>query len=240
MSSGVRKKRILNAGSGISASSRLREFFPAESYQEIRVDIDDAVRPDLVASLCDMRAVAEDASFDVVWSSHSLEHLHDHEAPVALSEFRRVLHPDGFAVVTCPDLAAVVRALQSESIENVAYISSAGPIRFLDILFGHAPSIAAGRRHMAHCTGFTSTRLGRLATAAGFAEARIVEGDDFDIWAALLMPRADKAALARAFAGTRLAPLFPRDAGASGVEEEGEVHKPRSHVRRLLNPANVI
>ncbi len=238
MPSAGKKKRIMNAGSGASSSARLRQFFPAASYQEIRLDIDPEVRPDLVASLCDMSEVVEDASFDVVWSSHSLEHLHDHEAPLALAEFRRVLRPDGLAIVTCPDLAAVARRMQSENIESVAYVSSAGPIRLLDILFGHGPSIAAGRRHMAHHTGFTAARLGRLATAAGFAEARVVEGEDFDIWAALLMPRADAAALARTFAGTLLAPLFPDDAGTSTEEGDAREERPRSYVRRLVNPAN--
>jgi SAM-dependent methyltransferase len=233
------QKRIMNAGSGASTSSRMREFFPVKSYKEIRVDIDPSVDPDIVASLCDMRDVVEDESFDVVWSSHSLEHLCEHEAPLALAEFRRVLRPDGLAIVTCPDLAAVARRLQSDGVDSVAYVSSAGPIRLLDILFGHGPSIAAGRRYMAHCTGFTAARLGRLATAAGFAEARVVEGDNFDIWAALLMPRADAAALARAFDGTRLAPLFPEQVDATTENAEAEPQRPPSYVRRLLNPAPV-
>ena len=43
-------------------------------------------------------------SLDAVFSSHNIENLYPHEVPVALSEFLRVLKPDGFVVITCPDL----------------------------------------------------------------------------------------------------------------------------------------
>jgi SAM-dependent methyltransferase len=45
----------------------------------------------------------EDARFDVVVSFETLEHLADHDA--LMSEFRRVLRPEGFLVVSSPDRA---------------------------------------------------------------------------------------------------------------------------------------
>jgi SAM-dependent methyltransferase len=42
-----------------------------------------------------------DASCDIVVSFETLEHLHDHDA--LMREFRRVLKPDGFLVVSSPD-----------------------------------------------------------------------------------------------------------------------------------------
>jgi hypothetical protein len=97
-------------------------------------------------------------------------------------------------------------------VEAVAYQSAVGPIRALDMLFGHAKSISEGRRYMAHCTGFTAERLGRVAAESGFSEARIFEGDDFDLWAALLMPGADIAQLGQQFADSNVASLFEMSA----------------------------
>jgi SAM-dependent methyltransferase len=232
------KKRLLNAGSGPAASVRLWEFFSASDYDEVRLDIDASVKPDLVSSFCDMRNQVADGSFDAVWSSHSLEHLHAHEAPIALAEFRRVLRADGFAIITCPNVAAAARLLETEDIEHVVYHSAAGPVRILDILYGHAHSIESGRVHMAHHTGFTAARLGRLAAHAGFVEARVLEGDDFDLWAALLMPHADCAELARRFAATGIASLFCENPAAA--LEDPVLERPRSHVRRRLNPAEAL
>ena len=232
----IKKKRVLNAGSGLAFPARMREFLPASDYEEIRLDIDPSVKPDLVGSFCDMRALAPDASYDALWSSHSLEHLHEHEALAALAEFRRVLRPDGFAIVTCPDIAAAARLLETQDIEAVVYQSSAGPVRILDILYGHSPSISSGHGHMAHRTGFTAARLGRLAAQAGFAETRVIEGDGFDLWATLLMPQTDVAKLAHRFAGTQIAALFPEAAEPS--REDDEQQRPKSHVRRRINPAD--
>jgi SAM-dependent methyltransferase len=230
----ARKKRVLNAGSGPVASVRLREFFSALDYDEVRLDIDASVKPDLVGSICEMRGQVADASFDAIWSSHSLEHLHAHEAPIALAEFCRVLQADGFVIVTCPNVAAAARLLETEDIENVVYHSAAGPVRILDILYGHTGSIELGRVHMAHRTGFTAARLGRLGSQAGFVETRVLEGDDFDLWAAMLMPRANCSELARRFAATGIATLFQEDSVA--LLEEPVLERSRLHVRRQLIP----
>ena len=70
-----------------------------------------------------------DACFDALYSSHAIEHLYAHEVIPALREFLRVLKPDGFALVTCPDLAAIARQLLDGGAEGIAYQSPAGPIR---------------------------------------------------------------------------------------------------------------
>ena len=172
------------------------------------MDIDPRNAPDYVASICDMRGVIEDGSFDAIWSSHCIEHLHDHEVLPALREFKRILRADGFAIVACPCMDAIAKLLVSEDIESVAYLSPAGPIRLIDLVFGHSRSIEAGHVHMTHKTGFTADRLGRLATNAGFAETRVLEGEQYDLWAALLMPKAELSVLAALFEGTNIAALF--------------------------------
>ena len=115
---------------------------------------------------------------------------HDHEVLPALREFRRILSNDGFAIISCPNLDAIAKLVVSEDIESVAYLSPAGPIRLLDMIFGHSRSIEAGHVYMTHKTGFTADRLGRLAVHAGFREVRVLDGQNLDLWAALMMPKA--------------------------------------------------
>jgi predicted SAM-dependent methyltransferase len=182
--------------------------FDRSIWKEVRIDIDPRNAPDFVGSISDMRAVVDDESFDAVWSSHCIEHLPDHEVLQALREFRRILSNDGFAIISCPNLDAIAKLVVSEDIESVAYISPAGPIRLLDMIYGHSRSIETGHVHMTHKTGFTTDRLGRLAVHAGFTEARVLEGENLDLWAALMMPKADAPDLAALFQDTNIASLF--------------------------------
>jgi predicted SAM-dependent methyltransferase len=161
----------------------------------VRLDVEAAVEPDILASIVDMRAAVPDGSFDAIWASHTIEHLHGHEAPAAMAEFRRVLRADGFALLRCPDLEAVAEALLRHGPEHVAYVAPAGPITPLDMLFGHSRSIRKGQAHMAHHTGYTAERLGRLLLAAGFPEVRTVSAPEYELWALALMPECDAAAV---------------------------------------------
>jgi ubiquinone/menaquinone biosynthesis C-methylase UbiE len=153
----------------------------------VRLDIDPAVNPDIVANITDLQGVA-DASMDALWSSHNLEHVHSFQVPQALAAFRRVLKPNGFALVTLPDMRAVARHIADDLLEEPLYVSPAGPISALDILFGHQASIAQGNEYMAHRTGFTARTLGQALVTAGFAEVRVHEGSRLDLWAVATMP----------------------------------------------------
>ncbi|MGO8740242.1 class I SAM-dependent methyltransferase [Rhodoblastus sp.] len=208
----VKKRRLLNAGSGASIGGKLPPFFSPGSWEEVRLDVDPATRPDIIASLADMRRAVPDASFDALYSSHAVEHLYAHEVIPAFHEFRRVIKPDGFALITCPDLVAISRFILQYGAEEVAYSSPAGPIRPIDMLFGHGRSIGEGRVAMAHHTGFTAARLARVAIESGFKEVRASEGHFFDLWTILLGPQASEAAIAPMFAGTDLSRLFVRPA----------------------------
>src|SRR5262249_10905221 len=142
---------------------------------EVRFDIDPKVAPDIVGSIVDMSRIA-DARVDAIWSSHNLEHLNAFEVPTALGEFQRVLRPDGFLLITLPDLRALAKHILQDKLTDMLYDSAAGPISPLDILFGHQASIAEGNHYMAHRTGFTATTLGEALVAAGFSEVRVHEG----------------------------------------------------------------
>jgi predicted SAM-dependent methyltransferase len=154
------------------------------------MDLDPTVEPDVIGSMTDMRAHFDAQSFDAIWSSHSLEHLYSHEIPIALSEFRRVVRVDGFALITCPDLETVMTLFLEHGSDHVVYQSAAGAITPLDMMFGHSLSIASGNIHMAHRSGLTSERLGELLLRAGFAEV-ITKRHNFDLWALAVMERAD-------------------------------------------------
>jgi ubiquinone/menaquinone biosynthesis C-methylase UbiE len=133
--------------------------------------------------MTDMSAVPS-ASVDAVYSSHNIEHLYPHEVPLALAEFRRVLRPQGFVVVTCPDLQSVCEAVAADRLTEPLYRSASGPVAPLDILYGHRPALAAGNLYMAHRCGFTRKVLGNTLQQAGFrAIALRRRPAAFDLWA---------------------------------------------------------
>lgn len=176
-------KRVLHVGCGAKAAGKLHPAFGSDEWLEVRLDIDAAVLPDIVATMTDMSPVAE-ASVDAVFSSHNLEHLYPHEVPVAMAEFRRVLKPGGFALITLPDLQEVARLVASDGLEATAYLSALGPIQPLDILFGHRGALAGGNLFMAHHTGFTSATLIGALAAAGFASSTVQRvPSSYSLWA---------------------------------------------------------
>jgi SAM-dependent methyltransferase len=189
-----RFRRVLNAGAGSQRARPIHELFAKAKWHEIRLDIDPANKPDVVGSIADMRAAFPAQCFDAIWSSHILEHLYAHEVPLALLEFRRVLKPDGFAVISCPDLEIAVSLIIDRGIDEVAYPSPAGPITALDLLYGHSASIARGKVHMAHKTGFTCASLGQRLVDAGFATV-LGKQKHFDLWMLALMEQADKTSI---------------------------------------------
>lgn len=175
-------RTVLHVGCGPNEPGRLNASFRGKEWREIRLDIDPAVGPDIVASMVDMRGV-EDASVDAVWSSHNLEHLYPHEVPRALAEFRRVLkRQDGFALITLPDLQRAAELVAADKLDDPAYVSPSGPIAPLDMMFGHRDSLARGHLFMAHRTGFTAKTLKSALLAAGFPHVDVMR-QRFDLWA---------------------------------------------------------
>jgi len=99
-------RTFLHVGCGGKDKAHTTAAFAGDNWQEIRLDINEAIHPDIVGTMTDMKAVSSE-SVDAVFSSHNIEHLYPHEVPLALAEFLRVLKPDGFTVITCPDLQSV-------------------------------------------------------------------------------------------------------------------------------------
>ncbi len=184
-------KRVLNAGCGPQTARGIASLFTSTGWEEIRLDIDPSVSPTVVGSITDMTSF-QSGHFDAVWSSHTLEHLFSHEVLPALREFKRVLKSDGFALIMCPDLESVADHLVRHGADHIAYVSPAGPITAIDMLYGHLASIAQGRHYMAHKTGFTAERLGNLLLDAGFPTANVRRDDHFELCALAFSEHADQ------------------------------------------------
>jgi len=189
-------KRVLNAGSGSSAARRLHPVFNGGAWREVRLDIDPLAKPDLVGSIADMSVLIETQSFDAAWASHSLEHLYLDEVRSALAEFRRILKPTGFALITSPDLETVSALVVEHGLDHVAYEAAIGPITAHDMIYGHGDSIRRGMTYMAHKSGFTCATMGSLLLKAGFPIV-LAKRLGFDIWALALMEEADKRSIQR-------------------------------------------
>lgn len=176
-------KTFLHIGCGPKRKGQTTRGFDTSDWNEIRLDIDESVEPDVTGTMTDLSAVAS-ASVEAIFSSHNIEHLYPHEVPVACREFLRVLKPEGFFVVTCPDLQSVCALVAQDKLTDPAYTAPAGPIAPLDILYGHRPAMARGNLFMAHRCGFTQKLLVGTLQAAGFAAvASKVRPANFDLWA---------------------------------------------------------
>lgn len=202
------RMHVINLGSGAPVRSQFDEVFSERFWQVTRLDIDPLVRPDIVGSAVDMRGIVADQSFDAAWSSHQIEHIYEHEVVPCFGEIRRILKPHGFALVTCPDIEAIAETITTGVFDEPVYQSPAGPIRPVDMLFGHQKSISSGNLHMGHRTGFTADRLGRMAMEAGFTEVRVRRTQRFDLWGLLLMPDAQPDAINRGLQRTFLKSVF--------------------------------
>jgi predicted SAM-dependent methyltransferase len=180
-------RTVLHVGCGPKHDFSLYPAFKSARWREIRLDIDPAVAPDIVASITNMATVAS-ASVEVVWSSHNLEHLYDHEIPRALREFRRVLKPGGALLLVVPDFLRVAELFASGRGDDLVYVSASGPVYPLDMAFGMRSEIAKGHTSMTHHTAFTPTRLEKILDSAGFTHLLIQRDDNFNIWATSRSP----------------------------------------------------
>jgi len=181
-------KTFLHIGCGAKRKDRTTPVFAGDDWQEVRFDIDESAEPDIVGSMTDLSAIA-DGSYDAVFSSHNLEHLYPHEVPFALREFARVLNADGYLIVTCPDLQSVCAHVAEGRLTEAVYVSPAGPIAPIDILYGHRASMMRGNLFMAHRCGFTEKVLIATLRANGFVSiaSRRRSHPHYDLWAVASM-----------------------------------------------------
>jgi ubiquinone/menaquinone biosynthesis C-methylase UbiE len=175
-------KLFLHAGSGRKTYEHIPVSFKPPDWKEVRFDIDPTVVPDILGSITDMRQISDDY-YDAVFTSHTIEHLYAHEIQKTLREFFRVIKPNGYAVVVCPDLEIISQMITEGKLGSTIYESAEGPITPLDMLYGHGASIARGEKYMSHNTGFTLSTLSQSLRDAGFAFVkgiRLIKG--YELW----------------------------------------------------------
>ena len=178
-------KKFLHVGCGGNYKDNTTPGFASDDWKEVRLDIDESANPDIISSVLDLSVIESD-SFDAIFSSHNIEHVYAHEVVIMLRGFLRVLNDDGYFVVTCPNLIPVARLIVEDKLTEPAYVSPAGPISPLDILYGHRGFIKRGNEFMAHKTGFTPKSLNAALSEAGFKSIGMLAREalhQLDIWA---------------------------------------------------------
>jgi SAM-dependent methyltransferase len=159
------KRRMLHIGCG---TTPLPEPFASE-FDEIRVDIDPAVKPDIVAGMTDLGQIGE---YEALYCCHALEHLYPYEVLAAVKEFARVLKPGGFAVVVVPDLEGV-----KPNDEPISDDPKWAGVTGLHLLYGKS---TAETPWMAHHSGFIESTL-RDVMVAAFAQAKVSRDENFQL-----------------------------------------------------------
>lgn len=115
-------KNLLHIGCGLQNIKSLPLLFQQTSWDEMRMDIDPSVNPDIVGKLQDLSLI-EDGIFDAICSSHNIEHVYSYEVEPILHQFNRILKPNGFALILCPDIQSVIEAILLEkNLLKILYI----------------------------------------------------------------------------------------------------------------------
>lgn len=215
--------RVLNVGGG-SKSIQIPSHYSA--WEHVLLDIDPRENPDLVCDARELNALAAN-QFEAIYCSHNLEHYYKHECYRVLRGFLHVLRNDGFAEVRVPDLGALMRhVVQKEmDIEEVLYMSPAGPITPRDVLYGYGLEIeSSGQDFYAHKTGFTERSLLRMLEEAGFEETLLagsLHSFELHVFAFKETLHPDQLAFVSAFALTK--PEETASAFAVGARAEGAI-----------------
>ena len=190
-------KILLNVGAGHPKSgARIPDAFQSAEWKEVRLDIDPANEPDVIGTMLDMSAVANESA-DALYSSHTIEHLYPNEIPQAMKEFLRVLKPQGYAVITCPDLQAAAEMIAQDKLMDTAYTTGSGMVVTpFDIVYSHREYTGRDKPYMAHHCGFTLKVLNGTLRSNGFASVagkRRARG--LDLWVVATKQQMDEGAL---------------------------------------------
>lgn len=142
------KKKIVDLGCGEPENS-----YKTEEGTVLRVDIRDSVQPDF---RCDIsRTPFATGEFDIVFSSHVLEHFSRKEVPAVLDEWVRVMNPDGELRIVLPNLEWAAQHIMNKEIDNDV----------LNVLYG-----AQSYDENFHKCGFTPRMIEQLLVERGFTK----------------------------------------------------------------------
>lgn len=142
-------------------------------WRHVSLDINPDTKPDICADARKLDEVVFAEKFDAVACSHNLEHYEPEEGTRVLASLLGILKDGGEVHVRVPDMGSV----ESFGMDDVVYVSPAGPITKRDMTYGHQASINAGNEYMRHLTGFTAPTLEKALVEAGFSGVRVDAGN---------------------------------------------------------------
>jgi predicted SAM-dependent methyltransferase len=168
-------KIALNLGSG---HSRLKDLMFTDdllNHKEIRVDLDESCNPDIISNIEDLPQIKNE-SVDLVYSSHSLEHIYFHKVPQCLSEWYRVIKKGGEVRIIVPNLKIPAQLVVEGKILEKMYDSPDGSVSAIDMFYGHRNHVRQNE-FMAHKTGFTKESAEQILHELGYNRSSVTEHD---------------------------------------------------------------
>lgn len=157
---------VLNVGGGNKKIAIPSHY---DCWDHVLLDIQNGEGVDVVCDAVDMVDKLEPKIYDAVYSSHNLEHHYRHNLCKLFDGFKHVLKDNGFVEIHVPNMQAVFEHIAGgKDIEDIAYESAMGPIRYVDMIYGLGVLINEENHFMAHKNGFTPKSLGNLLHQVGF------------------------------------------------------------------------
>lgn len=175
-------KKVLNVG-GNNKAIPIPDHYVG--WRHDLLDIDPRGNPDIV---CDARELTRlpGGIYDAIYCSHNLEHYYRHHGLAVVKGFHHMLKEEGFAEVRVPDISKVIKAMRDQSIglDELLYISPAGPITAHDVIYGFQAEIEqSGQDFYAHKTGFTPQSLTQILLDGGFQKVILRTEGQVEIFA---------------------------------------------------------
>lgn len=167
------KKQLLHIGCGVKDSNKLPPVFRKPEWQEIRLDNDASVEPDILEDIFELDKVKKE-SMDGIFTAHHLQKLPHHRIPAALKEIYRVMKEDGLLVACVPDLQALAAYVAEGTADQALYEEQGRKVTPIDMLYG-------SETVPVHA-GLTAHAFARLLLDAGYCNI-VVRRDWIWLWA---------------------------------------------------------
>ena len=173
--------KVLNIG-GNRKSIPLPVIF--DGWDQVMLDIDPHSDADIICDARSMTDTVAGGTFDAICCAHNFEHYFRHDLSRVTDGFLYALKDDGFAFIQVPNMRYVCEQIAAGAdIEDVAYTSPAGPIRYVDMIYGLGAYIAnSGNDFMSHKNGFTPLSLGNHLVRYGFPHV-FIGSSGLELWA---------------------------------------------------------
>jgi predicted SAM-dependent methyltransferase len=148
MTSGPGKKKIVDMGCG-----PIEDSYRSDEGETLRVDIREDVKPDF---RCDIRHTPfASAEFDVVFSSHTVEHFSRFEVNEVITEMSRILKADGELRLVMPNMKWAAQHIMNDEVD----------VDVMNVLYG-----AQTYAENFHKAGYTPEMLEQLLRQHGFTK----------------------------------------------------------------------